>query len=77
MLLVPIRIASIAPITFVHLINMINECVSSLTFFLINFSTTFYVSEMNNLLCSLAHTWPTIIDYKYYVIDSLSCEVSV
>ena len=74
MLLVHIGIASIAPTTYVHLIN---ECFIINVFFSINFSTTFYVSEMNKFLCRLAYTWLTIIDYKDYVIDSLSCEVAV
>ena len=31
--------------------------------------------EMNKFLCSLACTWMTIIDGKFYIIDSLSLDV--
>ena len=33
--------------------------------------------EMNNFLCSLACTWMTIIDSRFYIIDSLSLDVSL
>ena len=33
--------------------------------------------EMNKLLCSLACTWMTIIDSQFYIIDSLSLDVSL
>ena len=33
--------------------------------------------EMNKLLCSLACTWITIIDSQFYIIDSLSLDVSL
>ena len=46
--------------------------------------STFYVSvyineqvEMNKFLCSLACTWMTIIDSQFYIIDSLSFDVSL
>ena len=46
--------------------------------FFTNFSTTcLCFVEMNKFSCCLVYTWLTIIDYKYYVIDSLSCDVSV
>ena len=32
--------------------------------------------EMNKYLCSLACTWVTIIDSQFYIIDSLSLDVS-
>ena len=32
--------------------------------------------EMNKFLCSLACTWMTIIDSQFYIIDSLSLDVS-
>ena len=33
--------------------------------------------EMNMFLCSLACTWITIIDSQFYIIDSLSLDVSL
>ena len=33
--------------------------------------------EMNKFLCSLACTWMTIIDSHFYIIDSLSLDVSL
>ena len=33
--------------------------------------------EMNKLLCSLAFTWMTIVDSQFYIIDSLSLDVSL
>ena len=33
--------------------------------------------EMNKFLCSLAWTWITIIDSQFYIIDSLSLDVSL
>ena len=33
--------------------------------------------EMNKFLCSLACTWMTIIDSKFYIIDSFSLNVSL
>ena len=33
--------------------------------------------EMNMFLCSLACTWMTIIDSQFYIIDSLSLDVSL
>ena len=32
--------------------------------------------EMNKFLCSLACTWMTIMDSQFYIIDSLSLDVS-
>ena len=32
--------------------------------------------EMNKFMCSLACTWMTIIDSQFYIIDSLSLDVS-
>ena len=32
--------------------------------------------EMNKFLCSLACTWMTIIDSQFYIIDSLTLDVS-
>ena len=32
--------------------------------------------EMNKFLCSLSCTWMTIIDNQFYIIDSLSLDVS-
>ena len=32
--------------------------------------------EMNKRLCSLAYTWMTIKDSQFYIIDSLSLDVS-
>ena len=32
--------------------------------------------EMNKFSCSLACTWITIIDSQFYVIDSLSLDIS-
>ena len=32
---------------------------------------------MNKVLCSLACTWMTIIDCQFYIIDSLSLDVSL
>ena len=37
----------------------------------------FQCDEMNNFLCSLACTWMTITDSKFYIIDSLSLDVSL
>ena len=34
-------------------------------------------AEMNKFLCSLACTWMTIIDSQFYIIDSLSLDVSL
>ena len=33
--------------------------------------------EMNKFLCSLTFTWMTIIDSQFYIIDSLSLDVSL
>ena len=33
--------------------------------------------EMNKFLCSLACTWMTIINSQFYIIDSLSLDVSL
>ena len=33
--------------------------------------------EMNKFLCSLACTWMTIKDSQFYIIDSLSLDVSL
>ena len=33
--------------------------------------------EMNKFLCSFACTWMTIIDSQFYIIDSLSLDVSL
>ena len=33
--------------------------------------------EMNQFLCSLACTWMTVIDSQFYIIDSLSLDVSL
>ena len=33
--------------------------------------------ERNKLLCSLACTWITIIDSQFYIVDSLSLDVSL
>ena len=33
--------------------------------------------EMNKFLCSLACTWMTIIDSQFYIIDSLSLDISL
>ena len=33
--------------------------------------------EMNNFFSSLACTWMTIIDSQFYIIDSLSLDVSL
>ena len=33
--------------------------------------------EMNKFLCSLTYTWMTIIDSQFYIIDSLSLDVSL
>ena len=33
--------------------------------------------EMNKFLCSLACTWTTIIDSPFYMIDSVSLDVSL
>ena len=33
--------------------------------------------EMNKFLCSLACSWMAIIDSQYYIIDSLSLDVSL
>ena len=33
--------------------------------------------EMNKFLCSLACTWMAIIDSQFYIIDSLSLDVSL
>ena len=33
--------------------------------------------EINRFLCSLACTWMTIIDNQFYIIDSLSLDVSL
>ena len=33
--------------------------------------------EMNKFLCSLACTWMTIIDKQFYIINTLSLDVSL
>ena len=33
--------------------------------------------EMKKFLCSLACTWMTIIDSQFYILDSLSSDVSL
>ena len=33
--------------------------------------------EMSKFLCSLAYTWMTIIDSQFYIIDSLSLDISL
>ena len=33
--------------------------------------------EMNKFLCSLACTWMTIIDSQFYIINTLSLDVSL
>ena len=33
--------------------------------------------EMNKFLCSLACTWMTIVGSQFYIIDSLSLDVSL
>ena len=85
MLSVHIGIASLrqfqcAPTIYVH---SINECFSpKKTGFhkLLNYFFMFQYNEhveMNKFLCSLACTWMTIIDSQFYIIDSLSLEVSL
>ena len=33
--------------------------------------------EMNKFLCSLVCTWVTMIDSQFYIIDSISLDVSL
>ena len=50
--------------------------VSATTQLLFRFQCNEHV-EMNKFLCSLACTWITIIDSQFYIIDSLSLDVSL
>ena len=60
---------------------------NNLLFFIINrFSLTFQLLfmfqcnehvEINKFLCSLACTWMIILDSQFYIIDSLSLDVSL
>ena len=67
------------PTTYVH---SINKCFHHKTGFsqtsqlLFMFQCNKHV-EMNKFLCSLACTWMTIIDSQFYIIDSLSIDVSL
>ena len=69
----------LVPTTYVH---SINECFLHKTGFsqtsqlLFMFQCNEHV-EMNKFLCSLACTWMTIIDSQFYIIDSLSLDVSL
>ena len=84
MLLVHIGIASLrqfqcAPTTYVH---SISECISQKTGFSQTSQLYFMFQcnehvEMNKFLCSLACTWMTIMDSQFYIIDSLSLDVSL
>ena len=84
MLLVHIGIASqrqfqCAPTTYVH---SINECFHHKTGFSQTSQLFFMFQcnehvEMNKFLCSLAYIWMTIIDNHFYIIDSLSLDVSL
>ena len=71
----------VQPTTYVH---SINECFYYKTS--LGFSQTSQLVfmlqcnehvEMNKFLCSLACTWMTIIDRQFYIIDSLSLDVSL
>ena len=84
MLLVHIGIASLRQFQFASTthVNSINECFSPYTFFPqnLNYFLMFQCNEhveMNKFLCNLACTWMTIIDSQFYIIDSLSLEVSL
>ena len=82
MLLVHIGIASWrqfqrAPTTYVHSISVFHHKTgfSQTSQLLFMFQCNEHV-EMNKFLCSLACTWTTIIDSQFYIIDSLSLDVS-
>ena len=84
MLLVHVGIASqrqfqCSPTTHVH---SINECFHHKTVFSQTSQLFLMLQcnehvEMNKFLCSLAYTWMTIIDNQFYIIDSLSLDVSL
>ena len=80
MLLVHIGIASYrqfqcAPTTYAH---SLNKCFHHETGFSQTSQLLFMLHvEMNKFLCSLACTWMTIIDSQFYIIDSLSLDVSL
>ena len=68
--------------TFNIYVHSINECFHYKTGFsqtsqlLFMFQCNEHV-EMNKFLCSLACAWVTIIDSQFYIIDSLSLDVSL
>ena len=86
MLLVHIGIALLRQFQFqcapTKYVNSLNKCFSPETFFheFLNYFLMFQCKEnveMNKLLCGLACTWITMIDSQFYIIDSLSLDVSL
>ena len=81
MLLVHIGIASsmrfqCAPTTYIPSINQLKQVFSQTSQLLFMLQCNEHV-EMNKFLCSLACTWMTIKDSQFYIIDSLSLDVSL
>ena len=71
-----------APTAYFTCVNSINECFSPPTFLRTSQLLCFMFQcnehvEMNMFLCSLACTWMTIIDSQFYIIDSVSLDVSL
>ena len=65
-----------------HYVNSINVFHHKQVFYnllksFLCFSVIYEHVEMNKFLCSLACTWMTIIDSQFYIIDSLSLDVSL
>ena len=84
MLLLHIRIASKRQFQCAHTTydRSINERFHHKTDFqkLLNYFFMFLCNEhveINKFLCSLACTWITIIDSQFYIIDSLTLDVSL
>ena len=68
-----------APTTYVHSINVFfyhKTGFSQTSQLLFIFQCNEHVG-MNKFLCSLACIWVTIIDSQFYIIDSLSLDVSL
>ena len=68
------------PIQHMSIQKMIFFTIKQVFHKLINYFLMFKCNEhakMNKFLCSLACTWMTIIDSQFYIIDSLSLEVSL
>ena len=84
MLLVHIGIAIVRQFQFITTayVNSINECFFTINFFPQTSQLYFLFQynehvEMNKFMCSLACTLMTILDCQFYIIGSLSLDVSL